>query len=408
MKQRRKKTVRFKIILITLIVLILAGGGFAFYYFTTPQITLKGDPVMEVTMKDGYTEPGAEASFSFHDISEHIQIDASDLNDKKVGTYTVTYTVDYLDKTASESRTVNVVDREPPEITLTGGDAISVRPMSKFEDPGAKAVDDSDGDVTAQIKSKGIVDTSNDGDYEIKYTVTDSYGNKASAVRTVTVEGEPARKVKRVIYLTFDDGPSTGVTPKILKTLEKYHVPATFFVIGYNGDPEKIKLMKRALKDGCTIGIHGSSHDYEKIYASVPAFMENIRSLDKALKKDLDYDAFVIRFPGGSSNTVSAEYSKGIMSKLVKKVQKEGYLYNDWNVDSTDASGNNIPVDQIVSSVKNSCSKKTYNVILMHDTDAKGTTAKALPKIIKWAKKKGYVFKAMTPDSPTVHHPVNN
>ena len=55
-----------------------------------------------------------------------------------------------------------------------------------------------------------------------------------------------------------------------------------------------------------------------------------------ALKKDLDNDAFVIRFPGGSSNTVSAEYSKGIMSKLVKKVQKEGYLYNDWNVDGGD------------------------------------------------------------------------
>ena len=280
--------------------------------------------------------------------------------------------------------------------------------MSKFEDPGAKAVDDSDGDVTDQITAKGIVDTSNRGDYKIRYTVTDSYGNKGKAVRTVTVEGEPVREVKGVIYLTFDDGPSGSVTPKILKILEKYEVPATFFVIGYNGDQKKIKLMKRALKDGCTIGIHGSSHDYSKIYASVPAFMENITSLDESLKEDLGYDAFVIRFPGGSSNTVSREYSKGIMSKLVKKVQRSGYLYNDWNVDSTDASGNNIPVSDIVRSVKNNCSKDTYNVILMHDTDAKGTTAKALPKIIKWGKKEGYKFKAITPDSPMVHHRVNN
>ena len=408
MAKRYKTKPRFKVFLIILIALILGGGGFAFYYFTTPQITLKGEAAMEVTMKDGYKEPGAEASFSFHDISKHIRIDSSEVNDHKVGTYTVTYTVDYLDKTASKTRTVSVVDKEPPEITLTEGDHITVQTMSSFEDPGWTAVDDSDGDVTEQVTSKGVVDTSNRGDYKIHYAVTDSYGNKAKASRTVTVEGEPAREVKKVIYLTFDDGPSGTVTPKILKILEKYHVPATFFVIGYDGDPEKIKLMKRALKDGCTIGIHGSSHDYSKIYSSVPAFIKNITSLDKALKRDLDYDAFVIRFPGGSSNTVSKEYSKGIMSKLVKKVQEKGYLYDDWNVDSTDASGNNIPVDTIVQSIKNSCSKDTYNVILMHDTDAKGTTAKALPRIIKWGKKKGYKFKAITPDSPMVHHGVNN
>ncbi|MBQ9061011.1 MAG: DUF5011 domain-containing protein [Firmicutes bacterium] len=408
MAQKVRKKKRFKVILILLIIFILGGGGFAFYYFTTPQISLKGESDMEVTMKDGYQEPGAEATFSFHDISSHIKIDASEVNDKKVGTYTVTYTVDYLDKTASETRTVRVVDKEPPEITLEGGDSITVQTMSKFEDPGAKAVDDSDGDVTDQITSKGIVDTSNRGDYTIRYTVTDSYGNKAKATRKVTVDGEPAREVKGVIYLTFDDGPSSTVTPKILKTLEKYDVPATFFVIGYDSDPDKIKLMKRAIKDGCTIGIHGKSHDYGKIYTSTSAFMKNINSLGKDLKRDLDYDAFVIRFPGGSSNTVSKEYSDGIMTKLVKKVQAQGYYYNDWNVDSTDASGNGIPVDTIIQSVKDGCSKDGYNVVLMHDTDAKGTTAKALPKIIKWGKKKGYKFKAITPDSPMVHHGVNN
>ena len=196
---------RIKAIIIILILLVLAGGAFAFYYFTTPQITLKGDAVMEVTMKDGYTEPGAEASFSFHDITDHITIDASDVNDGKVGTYTVVYRVEYLDKTAEETRTVNVVDKEPPELTLTEGEHITVRTASKFKDPGATAVDDSDGDVTDQITSKGFVDMFNKGDYEIEYTVTDSYGNEAKAVRTVTVEGKPVRKVKGVIYLTFDD-----------------------------------------------------------------------------------------------------------------------------------------------------------------------------------------------------------
>ena len=185
-------------------------------------------------------------------------------------------------------------------------------------------------------------------------------------------------------------------------------MPATFFVLDYGKNQKKIKLMKRAIKDGCTIGIHGTSHSYAKIYKSVPAFMDNVNSLHDKLKKDLGYDAFVIRFPGGSSNTISKSYCKGIMTDLVKEVQKEGYMYTDWNVDSTDASGNNVDVDKLVNSVKKGCKKKRYNIVLMHDTDAKGTTAKALPKIIKWGKKKGYEFKAMTPYSPTAHHGVNN
>lgn len=404
MKRRKSKK---KILILAIVLLLLAAAAVAFYMLTTPRITLNGDKEMEVTMADGYTEPGATAKFSFRDISKHIEID-SKVDDSKVGTYTVTYTVNYLKKTATAERTVNVVDREPPEITLTDGDKVSIRPGEQFKDPGATAIDDSDGDVSDQITAKGFVDCYNKGDYEVDYTVSDSYGNEATATRTVTVKGEPVKEVKGVIFLTFDDGPSDTVTPKILKTLEKYKVPATFFIIDYGDDPKKLKTLKRALKDGCTIGVHGMSHDYEQIYSSVPNFMENVTSLHDKIQQDLDYDAFAMRFPGGSSNTVSKDYCKGIMHRLVKEVQKEGYMYNDWNVDSTDASGNNIAVNEIVSSVKENCSKDTYNVILMHDSDAKETTAKALPKIIEWAKEEGYKFKAMTITSPTVHHGVNN
>ena len=407
MTGRKKKSLRFKIITILIVLLVLAGGAFAFYWYTNPQIALKGDREMTVTMKDGYTEPGATASFSFHDISEHIKID-SQVNDDKVGTYKVIYTVDYLDKTATAERTVNVIDKEPPELTLTEGESISLRPGEKFEDPGVTAIDDSDGDISDKVVSRGFVDTSCKGNYYILYDISDSYGNAASATRTVTVKGEPVGEVKGVIYLTFDDGPSTEVTAEILDTLEEYEVPATFFVIDYGTNQDKIKLMKRAIKDGCTIAIHGYSHDYSKIYASVPDFMDNITKLHDKLKADLNYDTQILRFPGGSSNTVSKDYCKGIMTDLVKEVQIEGYKYVDWNVDSTDASGNNVPVKKLIESVENNCDLEKANVILMHDSDAKKTTAKALPKIIEWAQEEGYEFRAITMDSPAVHHKVNN
>ncbi|MBR0128116.1 MAG: polysaccharide deacetylase, partial [Firmicutes bacterium] len=68
----------------------------------------------------------------------------------------------------------------------------------------------------------------------------------------------------------------------------------------------------------------------------------------------------------------------------------------------------NIPVKSIIKAVKRNCDKDGYNVILMHDSDAKATTAKALPAIIKWALDEGYEFRAMTPGCPTSHHRVNN
>lgn len=378
-----------------------------FYIMTNPIISLNGDKSMEVTMAEGYSEPGATARFSFKDISKHIEID-NQVNDHKVGKYKVTYTVTFMKKTATTERIVSVIDKEPPVIELAGGDRMTVRPGEKFVEPGVKATDDSDGDVSAQVASRGVVDRYNRGDYYIQYEVSDSYGNTAKATRTVTVTGDPVKEVKGVIYLTFDDSPSNTVTPMILDTLEKEKVPATFFVIDYGNDSEKLKTLKRELKAGCTIGLHGYSHDYSKIYKSVPAFMDNINTIHDKVKEDLNYDARIMRFPGGSSNTVSCDLSKGVMTKLVKEVQLNNYIYSDWNVDSTDASGNNVAKSILINKVKESCDRDSYNIILMHDSDAKKTTAQALPEIIRWAKEEGYVFRAMTPDSPTSHHKVNN
>ena len=397
-----------KIIFASLIIVILIALSLGVIYFVTePSITLKGSNVVEATLADGYTEPGYEAKYWFLDITDRVEV-TTDLNEKKVGEYSVEYSVSFFDKSASSTRTVNMVDREPPIITLNGGDTIKILTNSDFDDPGYSAQDDSDGDVTESVKAKGIVDTFDPGTYTISYSVADSFGNEADKKRTVIVEGTPEVKPKKVIYLTFDDGPSETVTPEILKTLKKYNVPATFFIVDYGQDAEKIRLLKEAIAQGHTIGIHGYSHDYGEIYKTVPGFMDNVTKLDNKIRSDLDYEPFIMRFPGGSSNTVSKSYRKGIMSELVKEVQEEGYYYTDWNVDSTDASGRVVSAEQIISSIKKGCKKNRYNIILMHDSEAKVTTAEALPKVIEWAQKEGYTFAAMEKGGPTVHHSVNN
>jgi len=207
---------------------------------------------------------------------------------------------------------------------------------------------------------------------------------------------------KKVIYLTFDDGPS-NMTPKILKVLKKYNVKATFFVIGTR--PKYHKYITEAYKQGHCIGAHSYSHKYS-IYKSQKTYYKDLGKIEKIIKAKTGRTTRVIRFPGGSSNTISRKYKKHIMTKLTKSVQNKGYRYYDWNVDSTDASGNNVKVKQII---KRSKSKRKTICLLMHDASTKKTTVKALPKVIKYYKKKGYTFKTLDQaGAKSFHHHVNN
>ena len=143
---------------------------------------------------------------------------------------------------------------------------VSILTGSTYNEQGAKAIDNKDGDLTKNIQISGNVDTSKDGTYIITYSVSDSNGNKATEQRKVIVGKTQATGV---IYLTFDDGPSNTITPKILDVLKEKGVNATFFIINYNDSTEY--LVKRAINEGNAIGIHGYSHDYSKIYTSVDA-----------------------------------------------------------------------------------------------------------------------------------------
>lgn len=65
---------------------------------------------------------------------------------------------------------------------------------------------------------------------------------------------------KKLVALTFDDGPNTGTTPLVLDVLEKHGVPATFFAVGDNITPESAEVMRRAVTLGCEIENHSRTH----------------------------------------------------------------------------------------------------------------------------------------------------
>lgn len=205
------------------------------------------------------------------------------------------------------------------------------------------------------------------------------------------------------VYLTFDDGPSKN-TPQILSLLQKYGIGATFFVINgkYN------YYMKDIVNSKSAIALHSYSHKYPEIYSSEKAFLDDLEKIHNLVLEETGIDTKIIRFPGGSSNTISRKYCKGIMTNLVKDTQKAGYIYFDWNCDNGDAGGQNVTADyQIKKATK--YSKKAKNiVILMHDIDSCGINLDALSGIIDFYQSEGADFGVITENSPRVYHKVNN
>ena len=205
-------------------------------------------------------------------------------------------------------------------------------------------------------------------------------------------------------YLTFDDGPSSQ-TIKILDILDEYDAKATFFVI-YSSKYKD--LYKEIIDRGHTIALHSYTHDYKTIYSSEDAYFKDLTKLSDYVYEQCGVRSNIIRFPGGGSNTVSRKYCSGIMSRLANDVHERGYKYYDWNASSGDAEGNHIAASKLVANTKRETGNRPSVMLLLHDAEAKDTTAQALPEICEFYKSRGYKMVGIDENTEEVHHKVNN
>lgn len=200
--------------------------------------------------------------------------------------------------------------------------------------------------------------------------------------------GEEGKRV----FLTFDDGPSTSVTPHILDTLKKYNIKATFFVLG-NRVSDNAELIKREYNEGHYIANHGYSHRYDKIYASSKNVLKEYNKTEQEIKKalgDENYSSNLFRFPGGS---IGGEYDK-IKEKAKIDLKRNQIAYLDWNALTNDAAGA-YTKEKIIKNLKKTVGNKNNVVVLMHDAPDKILTYETLEDIIKYLQEKGYSFKNM-------------
>lgn len=194
------------------------------------------------------------------------------------------------------------------------------------------------------------------------------------------------------VFLTFDDGPTKEVTPRILDILNKYNIKATFFVLGtrVNQYPE---LVKREYEEGHYVANHGYSHKYSSIYKNENTVLEEYNKTENAIKNaigDNNYSSNLFRFPGGSRGGPYED----VKSRARKKLKERGIAYLDWSALTYDADGAKTK-EQVLNNLKETTNGWNNVVLLMHDAADKKVTYETLEDVIKYLQEKGYAFKSI-------------
>lgn len=209
-------------------------------------------------------------------------------------------------------------------------------------------------------------------------------------------EGE--LKDKKIVFLTFDDGPSVQ-TEKVLNILEEKGVQGTFFILGENikkaeGNKD---IIKKIIENGNSLGNHTYTHNFKKLYPGgnidLDAFMKEYKDTENELKEILgdNFKNNLVRFPGGE-NTRIYKKDKNLDGAL-KTFDQEGISSIDWNALNGDAEGRSYSKEEMLNYVKKSSADKNHVVILMHDSAPKEKTVETLPEVIEYYKSQEYEFK---------------
>ena len=270
--------------------------------------------------------------------------------------------------------------------------------ISKLENSSIQQNDNSDNKGNSENSGNQVTE---EDSTEKKFVGVSKEGEKYSydavKINDKLKKGDYSNDGEKIVFLTFDDGTSTTVTPQVLKVLDQYDVKATFFLMGQSieeGGEKAKELVKEEFNSGHAIGNHSYSHNYDVLYPGRTLNLESFKAdFDKnaQLLKSILGDNFstrVLRCPGGYMSW------KG-MNQLDEYLDDNNMTYIDWNALSKDAEGKKKNAEELAQCAIETSKGYEIVVLLMHDTYGKEETAKSLPDIIKYFKNSGYEFKTL-------------
>jgi len=192
----------------------------------------------------------------------------------------------------------------------------------------------------------------------------------------------------KTVFLTFDDGPSTG-TDELLEVLRKHGVKGTFFV---NGKSNRVLTdrLKHIANEGHAIGMHSYSHRYNVIYENMENFLDDFYRNFLYIKAETGKAPEILRFPGGSINIFNISTYQSVVAEVLRR----GFIYYDWNVSAGDAIGGATTqsiIDNVINGVRLCWGPA---IVLMHD-NGKPALINALSTIIETLANEGYEFRIL-------------
>jgi peptidoglycan-N-acetylglucosamine deacetylase len=199
---------------------------------------------------------------------------------------------------------------------------------------------------------------------------------------------------KKIVYLTFDDGPDDKNTAAVLDILQQNQITATFFLVGRYAKLYP-KIVHRIYDEGHAIGNHSYDHDYQRLYKTPDSYLAEMRKTDAILYDILGVRPLITRAPGGTVGNFTKAYWNAL--------KISGYTEYDWNVSSADAAPHHPVAQDFIDNVEAQIDKPAVRdsaIILMHCSSGHEETVKALPRIIQLLKERGYTFGVITPMTP--------
>lgn len=183
----------------------------------------------------------------------------------------------------------------------------------------------------------------------------------------------------KVVYLTFDDGPSK-LTGEFLDVLEQHNIKATFFMQGTNLQRTDWQdEVKRASEEGHYIGAHSMTHEYKTLYEE-GRFVSEMNETLSLIEQITGKASTLVRPPYGSA--------PGLKNEQVRdQIAEAGLKVWDWTIDTNDWQYAKQP-DKIIDIIRDTTTEDV-EVVLMHE---KAQTLQVLPEVIDFYRKQGYQF----------------
>lgn len=204
---------------------------------------------------------------------------------------------------------------------------------------------------------------------------------------------EMCMPAQKTVYFTFDDGPSYN-TEKILDMLAAENIKATFFVSAQVSDGvDAPALLRRMVDEGHEIGLHTYTHDYNKVYCSLDSYLADLNAINDYVIKATGYRTNILRFPGGSGTTNA---SPALKKKIVAEIQRRGYRYYDWDVESGDQSSKVRSAEYLADKIVTGTKDRQRIIVLLHDSPKPKTSCEAVRLAIPRLREKGYCFDKLT------------